>query len=186
MTVPANIPETPMGHTKQESLLESKGKDNLISLEHIQHVFKTVMGLCADKQVESLSHWIHYRGYYNFDDMYDTFCRDPEYVHKCEEYKWNGVKECISPNIAQKVKSFIYILHGHFLISLTREDYVEFREMDIEPMTNTRSSHTEPPKPMTTFNGHTKPTTISESQTALNNFKKGTKRDASAYPIVEF
>ena len=35
---------------------------------------------------------------------------------------------------------------------------------------------------MTTFSGHTKPTTIS-AQTALNNFKKGTKRDASAYPI---
>ena len=35
--------------------------------------------------------------------------------------------------------------------------------MDIEPMPNTRSSHTEPPKPMITFPGHTKPTTISES-----------------------
>ena len=52
-------------------------------------------------------------------------------------------------------------------------------------MPNTRSSHTEPPKPMTTFYGHTKPTTISESQTALNNFKKGTERDASACPIFK-
>ena len=57
--------------------------------------------------------------------------------------------------------------------------------MDIEPMPNTRSSYTEPPKPMTTFSGHTKPTTISESETALNNFKKGTRRDASAYPIFK-
>ena len=38
---------------------------------------------------------------------------------------------------------------------------------------------------MTTFYGHTKPTTISESQSALNIFKKGTKRDASAYPIFK-
>ena len=38
---------------------------------------------------------------------------------------------------------------------------------------------------MTTFYGHTKPTTISESQTALNNFKKGTRRDAPAYPIFK-
>ena len=111
-----------------------------------------------------------------------------------EEYKWNGVKDYISPNIAHEVKSFIqwmnlkyyiHILHDHFLISLTREDYMEFRKMDVEPMTNTRSSHTEPPKPMTTFYGHTKPTTISESLTALNNFKKGTKRDASGYPIFK-
>ena len=126
--------------------------------------------------------------------MYDTFFHNPEDVHKCEEYKWNGVKDYISPNTTQKVKSFIqwmnpkddiHILHDHFLTSLTREAYVEFRKMDIEPMPNTRSSHTEPPKPMTTFLGHTKPTTISGSQTALNNFKKGTKRDASAYPIFK-
>ena len=38
---------------------------------------------------------------------------------------------------------------------------------------------------MTTFYGHTKPTTISELQTALTNFKKGTERDSSAYPIFK-
>ena len=57
--------------------------------------------------------------------------------------------------------------------------------MDIGPMPNIRSYHAEPTKPMTTFYGHTKPTTISESQTALNNFKRGTKRDASAYSIFK-
>ena len=57
--------------------------------------------------------------------------------------------------------------------------------MDIEAMLNIRSYHAEPTKPMTTFYGHTKPTTISESQTALNNFKRGTRRDASAYPIFK-
>ena len=38
---------------------------------------------------------------------------------------------------------------------------------------------------MTTFTGHTKSSATSESQTALNNFKRGTKRDASAYPIFK-
>ena len=37
--------------------------------------------------------------------------------------------------------------------------------------------------PMTTFTGHTKSIATSESLTALINFKTGTKRDASAYPI---
>ena len=82
MTVPTNITEPPMRHTEQESLLKSKGKKHIISLELIQHVFKTVMGLFDDKQVEDLSHWIHYRGSYNFDDMYDTFHHNPENVHK--------------------------------------------------------------------------------------------------------
>ena len=38
---------------------------------------------------------------------------------------------------------------------------------------------------MTTFTGHSKGTTASESQIPLNNFKKGTKRDASAFPIFK-
>ena len=38
---------------------------------------------------------------------------------------------------------------------------------------------------MTTFTGHTKGSIASESQVLLNNFKKGTKRDASAYPIFK-
>ena len=185
MTVPTNITEPPMGHTKQELHLESKGNEPLISVDLIQHVFQTVMGLFDDKQVEKLSDWIQYRGYHNFDDIYDAFCNDPEDVHKYEDFKWNGAKDYIGSNVVQKVKSFIKwmnlkkdisILYDHFLISLT---------MDVEPMPNTRSYHTKTTKPMTTFYGHTKPTTISESQTALNNFKKGTKRDVSAYPIFK-
>ena len=85
------------------------------------------MGLFDDEQVEVLSHWVHYRRYYNFDDMYDTFCHNPEYVHKCTEHRWNGAKQHIIPSIAPKVKSFIqwknmkediHILHDHFLIAL--------------------------------------------------------------------
>ena len=42
-----------------------------------------------------------------------------------------------------------------------------------------------PPTPMTAFTGHTKGATSSEYQIALNNFKKSTKRDASAFPIFK-
>ena len=38
---------------------------------------------------------------------------------------------------------------------------------------------------MTTFIGHTKSSTTSESQAALNNIKSGTKIDATAYPIFK-
>ena len=74
-------------------------------MDLIQHVFKIVMGLFDDKQVEKLSHWIHYRGHYNFDDMYDTFHHNPEDVHKFEDYKWNGVKDYISSNIVHASSS---------------------------------------------------------------------------------
>ena len=39
--------------------------------------------------------------------------------------------------------------------------------------------------PMTTFTGCTKESIASETQVALNNFIKGTKRDASVYPIFK-
>ena len=38
---------------------------------------------------------------------------------------------------------------------------------------------------MTTFTGHTKLPPHSGSQIALSKFKRGTKRDASAYPIFK-
>ena len=41
-----------------------------------------------------------------------------------------------------------------------------------------------PPQPTTLF-GYTKGTITSESQAALNTLKKGTKGDASAYPILK-
>ena len=193
MTVPTSITEPLMGHTEQESHLKSKEEEHSIPIHLIQHVFQTVMGLCIDGQLEKLSHWIQFREYGTLDDMYEEFCNNPEDINKYEDFKWNGVKDHIGPSIALKIKGFtkwmnvekdISVLYDHFLLSLTKEDYMEFRKMDIELTPNTTSYHGEPTKPMTTFYGHTKSTTISESQTALNNFKRGTKRDASAYPIL--
>ena len=189
MTVPVSITDPPMGHTEQESHLESKEEEPPIPMHLIQHVFQTVMGLCIDGQLERLSHWLQFREYGTLDDMYDEFCHNPEDVHKHRNSKWNGN---IGPNLTQKIKGFtkwmnqkmdISILYDHFLLSLTKEDYMEFRKGDIEVTPNTTSYHGEPTKPMTTFYRHTKPATISESQAALNNSKMGTKRDASAYPI---
>ena len=194
MTVPTSIIEPPIRRMEQEPHLESKSRKLLISMDLIQHVFQTVMGLTIDEQLDWLSYWIEYRGYHSFDALYDCVHNNPENVHKSEDFKWNGVKDCICFNTVQKVKSFIQwmnlkknisVVHDHFLFTLTNKDYIEFRGMDIEPKPNIRSYHAEPTKPMTTFYGHTKPTTISESQAALKNFKRGTKRDVSAYLIFK-
>ena len=93
--------------------------------------------------------------------------------------------KCSTIGCQKKIRDGIYILHDEFLTSLTREQFIEFRQGDIRQMSNSRSSHVEPYTPMTTSTGHTKLTAISESQSAHNNFKRGTKRDASAYPIFK-
>ena len=110
------------------------------------------------------------------------------------EYKLKGEVHHISPNVAQKLKSFVrwmthedrpYELHDDFLATLTRESYLKFRHMDTLSSSASSPSHHEPSKLKTSFSGESKHQPTSESQTALNNFKKGTKRDASVYPIFK-
>ena len=62
---------------------------------------------------------------------------------------------------------------------------LKFRHLDTQSFSSSPSSHHEPSKCKTSFQGEFKHQTTSESQTALNNFKKGTKRDASVYPIFK-
>ena len=78
-----------------------------------------------------------------------------------------------------------YELHDDFLATLTRERCLKFRHMDTLSFSASSPSHHEPSKLKTSFSGESKHQTPSESQTALNNFKKGTKRDASVYYKVD-
>ena len=78
-----------------------------------------------------------------------------------------------------------YELHDDFLATLTRERYLKFRYMDTLSFSASSPSHHELSKLKTSFSGESKHQTLSESQTALNNFKKGTKRDTSVYPIFK-
>ena len=57
--------------------------------------------------------------------------------------------------------------------------------MDTQSFSSPLSSQHESSKFKTSFQGEFKSQTTSESQTALNNFKKRTKRDASVYPIFK-
>ena len=72
-----------------------------------------------------------------------------------------------------------------FLATLTRDSYLKFRHLDTQSFSSSLSSHHGPSKLKTSFQGEFKHQATSESQTALNNFKKGTKRDASVYPIFK-
>ena len=93
----------------------------------------------------------------------------------------------LSANVAQKLKHFVrwmthedrpYELHEDFLATLTRERYLKFRHMDTQSFSASSPSHHEPSKLKTSFSGKSKHQTSSESQTALNNYKKGPQRKA--------
>ena len=77
-------------------------------------------------------------------------------------------------------------LYTEHLHALTHEHYNDFMQEDkIKMSSGPASPLPGPTTPMITFTGHTKGSTTSESQVALNNFQKGTKRDASASPIFK-
>ena len=76
-------------------------------------------------------------------------------------------------------------LHDDYLATLTRESYFQFRLLYTQSLPTLPPSCHEPQQLMTSFPSEFKQTTQSESKTALNNIKKGTKRDASVYPIFK-
>ena len=193
MSTPTNIPKTPMGETEQDSLFESREKFQ----QQLQDIFQTILRLTGPDHFDQLCQWMEYKQYYTIDDFYESSYNELENFDNkgpATEYKWKGKTNHLSPIVAEKLKCFIkwmthedrpYELHDDFLATLTRDSYLKFRHMDTQSFSTSSPSHHEPSKLKTNFPGEFKHQTTSESQTALNNFKKGTKRDASVYPIFK-
>ena len=155
MRTPTNISETPMGETEQDSYFKSKEKFQ----QQLQHIFQTTLRLTAPDQFDQLCQWMVYNQYLTIDDFYHSSYNDPEKFDINEgpaaEYKWKGKMSHISPNVAQKLKSFVrwmtheerpYELHDDFLATLTRERYLKFRHMDTLSFLTSSPSHHVPYK----------------------------------------
>ena len=182
-----------MGETEQDSFFGSKEKFH----QQLQDIFQTILRLTGPDHFDQLCQWMEYKQYYTIDDFYESSYNDLENFDNkgpATEYKWKGKTDHLSPIVAQKLKCFIkgmthedrpYELHDDFLATLIRDNYIKFRHLDTQSFSSSPSSHHEPSKLKTSFQGELKHQTTSESQTALNNFKKGTKRDASVYPIFK-
>ena len=193
MSTPTNNPETPMCETEQDSYPKSKEKFQ----QQLQDIFQTILKLTGPDQFDQLCQWMEYKQYLTIDDFYDNSCDDPEKFDNkgpATEYKGKGKMNHLSANVAQKLKSFVrwmthedtpYEHHDDFLATLTRESYLKFRHLVTQSLPTLPPSHHEPQQLMTSIPSEFKQTTQSESKTALNNFKKGTKRDASVYPIFK-
>ena len=193
MSTPTNIPETPMGETEQDSFFGSKEKFH----QQLQDIFQTILRLTGPDHFDQLCQWMEYKQNYTIDDFFENSYHDLENFDNkgpATEYKWKGRVNHLSPIVTQKLKCFIkwmtheerpYELHDDFLATLTRDSYLKFRYLDTQSFSLSPLSHHEPSKFKTSFQGEFKHQTTSESQTALNNFKKGTKRDASVYPIFK-
>ena len=143
-----------MGGTEQDSYFKSKEKFQ----QQLQHIFQTTLRLTAPDQFDQLCHWMEYNLHLTIDDFYHSSYNDPEKFDTegpATEYKWKGKVNHLSPNVAQKLKSFVrwmaheerpYELHDDFLATLTRERYLKFRHMDTLSFLTSSPSHHEPHK----------------------------------------
>ena len=189
MSTPTNNPETPMGGTDQDSYPKSKEKFQ----QQLQDIFQTALKLTGPGPFDQLCQWMEYNQYLTIDDFYHSSYNDPgkfDTEGPATEYKWKGKMNHLSPIVAQKLKCFVkwmahedrpYELHDDFLTTLTRDSYLKFRHMDSQSFKSfsaSSPSHHEPYKLKTSFSGESKHQTPSESQTALNNYKKGPQRKA--------
>ena len=193
MSTPTNIPEAPMGETEQDSFFKSKEKFP----QQLQDIFQTILRLTGPDHFDQLCQWMEYKQYCTIDDFNENSYDDLENFDTkgpATEYKWKGRMNHLAPIVAQKLKCFVkwmthedrpYELHDDFLATLTRDSYLKFRHLDTQSFSASSPSHHESSKLKTSFPGEFKHQTTSESQTALNNIKKGTKRDASFYPIFK-
>ena len=193
MSHPTNIPEKSTSETVSDSFLDPEEKFHF----QLQDIFQHTMRLTGPDQFDQLCQWMEYKQYLTFDDFYDNSYKDPEKFDTkgpTTEYKVKGKMNHLSPNVAQKLKSFVrwmtyqerpYELHDSFLATLTRDSYLKFRHLDTQPLPISTPPHHDPQQNMSSFPIDLKPPPNPESKIALNNFKKGTKRDASVYPIFK-
>ena len=154
MSTPTNIPKTPMGDPEQDSYFKSKEKFQ----QQLQDIFQTALKLTGPGQFDQLCQWMEYNQYSTIDDFYDSSYKYPEKFDiegPATEYKWKGKMNHLSPNVAQKLKSFVTWmahedrlseLHDDFLATLTREKYLKFRHMYIQSFSASSPSHHEPYK----------------------------------------
>ena len=106
MRTPTNIPETPMGETKQESFFESKENFQ----QQPQDIFQTILRLTGQINFDHLCQWMEYNQYLTIEDFYDSSYNDPEKFDTegtATEYKWKGKMSHLSANVAQKLIHFV-------------------------------------------------------------------------------
>ena len=136
MTVPTNISDTPMAHTNNESLLESKRDSSTSnSIAVYQHVLKTVMDIQNEDEIQSFSKWMIYRGMDTFSDLCADFYQILYQIHDYSDYRVDGQKCAQKFHTMNKIRMFISWMTTK-MADFTFELYAEY----LPPQQNTNST----------------------------------------------
>ena len=181
------IPPTPAAHKSAEQHEEPSEQDSF------NHLLFKVLRLTSE-QVQDLNDWMKHRGIPNVHEVIaQNFCK-PHALEDDLQFIREDKPCYIQSNVMISLSLMItYIKHlrysaktkyfgPFYYIQIDPQDYDEWRttppEEEVHFQTPSKLGSPATPRSMAT-------SVASESYITLSNFKKGIKRDASAYPIFK-
>ena len=181
------IPPTPAATKSAEQHEEPSEQDSF------NHLLYKVLRLTSE-QVQDLNGWMKHRGIPNVHEIIAQNFRKPHGLEDDLQFIREGKPCYIQSNVMVSLSLMItYIKHhrysaktkyfgSFYYIQIDPQDYDEWRttppEEDVHFQTPSKLGSPATPRSMATSEA-------SESYITLSNFKKGIKRDASAYPIFK-
>ena len=181
------IPPTPAAHKSAEQHEEPSEQDSF------NHLLFKVLRLTSE-QVQDLNDWMKHRGIPNVHEVIAQNFRKPHALEDDLQFIREDKPCYIQSNVMISLSLMItYIKHlrysaktkyfgPFYYIQIDPQDYDEWRttppEEEVHFQTPSKLGSPTTPRSMAT-------SVASESYITLSNFKKGIKRDASAYPIFK-
>ena len=181
------IPPTPAAHKSAEQHEEPSEQDSF------NHLLFKVLRLTSE-QVQDLNDWMKHRGIPNVHEVIAQNFRKPHALEDDLHFIREDKPCYIQSNVMISLSLMItYIKHlrysaktkyfgPFYYIQIDPQDYDEWRttppEEEVHFQTPSKLGSPATPRSMAT-------SVASESYITLSNFKKGIKRDASAYPIFK-
>ena len=181
------IPPTPAAHKSAEQHEEPSEQDSF------NHLLFKVLRLTSE-QVQDLNDWMKHRGIPNVHEVIAQNFRKPHALEDDLQLIREDKPCYIQSNVMISLSLMItYIKHlrysaktkyfgPFYYIQIDPQDYDEWRttppEEEVHFQTPSKLGSPATPRSMAT-------SVASESYITLSNFKKGIKRDASAYPIFK-
>ena len=181
------IPPTPAANKSAEQHEEPSEQDSF------NHLLYKVLRLTSE-QIQDLNDWIKHRGNPNVHEIIAQNFRKPHALEDDLQFIREGKPCYIQSNVMVSLSLMItYIKHlrysaktkyfgSFYYIQIDPQDYDEWRitppEEEVHFQTPSKLGSPATPRSMATSEA-------SESYISLTNFKKGIKRDASAYPIFK-
>ena len=181
------IPPTPAAHKSAEQHEEPSEQDSF------NHLLFKVLRLTSE-QVQDLNDWMKHRGIPNVHEVIAQNFRKPHALEDDLQFIREDKPCYIQSNVMISLSLMItYIKHLRYpaktkyfgplyYIQIDPQDYDEWRttppEEEVHFQTPSKLGSPATPRSIAT-------SVASESYITLSNFKKGIKRDASAYPIFK-